>query len=179
MAKLKLSEETIKEIENKANSKAKNLAIEAREKMTSEYLSIIKQFYSEYEPEYYYRHFNNDYSDSGLMNSGLGHTFQKYYKNKKKYNNTRFSGGIWISANFMFTDYKGTPEQVLKTFMLGFHGPVDMGSSSGEGLKEPISGTPYFGIYKGLNKGYMDVYEHMVRFRYDLIQDFKKRLTIK
>lgn len=180
MATFTLSKEYKEKIKKEAQDRAKSLATEARDLMAKEYISIIQQFYTEYEPEYYYRHKIN-YSDSGIMDTGLGRTFEKYYKES---HSRYYSGGIWIDTvrhdgtnRNMFTDYSGTPEQVMNTFMLGFHGPVSHGSSESN-PQYYINGTSYWGINLGLNHGYMDVYEHMVRYRYSLIQEFAKRLKI-
>ena len=126
MATVRIKQTTKEKIEKIAREKAKSLAIEAREKLTKKYLSLIAEFYSEYTPVFcgYARHFNNDYSDVGLFKSGLGHTFTKYYKNQHK---NKYSGGIFISTQNMFDDYRGTTAQVLETFVsmehkYSFHG---------------------------------------------------------
>lgn len=72
MGNFKLSEKTRKELKKQAEDKAKELAIEAREKLTREYLDTIADFYREYEPKYYYRYFNNNFDDLSLNRSGLG-----------------------------------------------------------------------------------------------------------
>lgn len=181
MAEFKLDKKKLDDIQTKVQHAAKDLAIEAREKMTKEYVSILQQFYTEYEPEYYYRH-KIDYSDSGIMDTGLGRTFEKYYKNS---HDKIFSGGIWIdthrhdgSGRDMYDDYRGTQEQVLNSFMLGYHGPVGFGDNFGINQNR-INGTNYHGINKGLNKGYMDVYEHMFRYRHNLINELSKKLKVK
>lgn len=160
MAKFILDNDTKREIENKARQKAKDLAKEARELMTQEYLSLISNFYREYTPKYYYRHFNNDYSEQGILNSGMGHTFEKYYHNS---HNRLYGGGIWIDAirhdgtnRNMFDDYQGTQYQVLSSFLNGYHG------------------VPTLGI-----NGKYEIYNHMVQYRKELIKDFSNRLKIK
>lgn len=179
MAEFKMTKEYKDKIKKEAQERAKQLAIEARDLMAKEYISIIRQFYTEYEPEYYYRHKTN-YSDSGIMDTGLGRTFEKYYKQS---HDRYYSGGIWIDVmrhdgtnRNMFNDYSGTQEQVINTFIHGLHGPLWKGDPGNNGS---YIDNGYCGIYRGLNRGYLDVYEHMVRYRYSLIQDFAKRLSIK
>ena len=151
-SKFQLSQATKDELRKRAKEKARELAIEARERMTEEYLYVISNFYSEYEPKYYYRHFNNNYDLHSLMKSGLGRTFEKYYKNS---HNSVFSGGICISTENMFTDYEGSPEDVLNSFLNGYHG------------------HPHLGIESSI-----ETYKHMLRFKDLLIADFADRLKI-
>ena len=149
----RLSEETRKKLQKKAEEKAKELAIEARERMTEEYLFVISDFYREYEPKYYYRHFNNNHDMSSLKNSGLGRTFEKYYKNS---HSSVFTGGISISTDNMYTDYRDSQEDVLNSFLAGYHGPSYMGIESS-----------------------MQPYNHMLRYKDWLIAEFSERLTVK
>ena len=151
-AKFQLSATTKERIKQMARKKAKELAIEARERMTEEYLCVISNFYSEYDPQYYYRHFNNRYDEWSLLNSGLGHTFEKYYKNS---HNSFYSGGISISTENMFSDYTAPQIDVLNSFLNGYHGPAFMGIESS-----------------------IDTYRHMLRFKELLIADFSDRLKV-
>jgi len=148
----KLSKKTKEELKKKAEQKAKELAIEARERMTEEYLRVIENFYSEYEPKYYDRHFNNRYDDYNLKQSGLGRTFEKYYKNS---HNTSFSGGICISTENMYDDYSASQIDVLNSFLNGYHGPA------------------YLGIESSIQ-----TYRHMVRWKDWLIAEFSDRLKV-
>ena len=120
--------------------------------MTEEYLYVISKFYSEYEPKYYYRHFNNKFDDDSLRQSGLGRTFEKYYKNT---HNTSYSGGICISIDNMYSDYASSQFDVLNSFLNGYHGPS------------------YLNIESSI-----ETYNHMLRFKELLIADFEERLKI-
>lgn len=148
----RLSNATKQELKKKAEQKAKELAIEARERMTEEYLYVISNFYSEYKPLYYDRHFNDNYDDYSLKQSGLGHTFEKYYKNS---HNTSFSGGICISTENMYSDYSTSQSNVLNSFLNGYHGPSFLNIDSS-----------------------IETYRHMIRFKELLIADFSNRLKI-
>lgn len=148
-----LSNETKKKLRQKAIDKAKELAIEARERLTTEYLNVISDFYSEYEPKYYWRHFNNKYDNNSLKRSGLGRTFEKYYKDS---HGLVFSGGISISIDNMHTDYEGDQIDVLNSFLNGYHGPAYMGIESS-----------------------IQPYNHMLRYKDWLIAEFSERLKVK
>ena len=152
MGKFKLSEATRKELEEKAIKKAKELAIEARERMTEQYLNVISDFYSEYDPKYYWRHFNNNYDERSLKRSGLGRTFEKYYKDS---HGSVFTGGISISTDNMYDDYEGSQWDVLGSFLEGYHGPAYMGIESS-----------------------MQPYNHMLRYKDWLIAEFSERLKV-
>lgn len=147
----KLSDKTKRKLEKQAVERAKELAIEARELLTEEYLYVVKNFYSEYSPKYYLRHFNNHYDLNGLLSSGMGKTFGKYYKNS---HGTHFHGGICISTENMYKDYQDQ-ESALNSFLNGYHG------------------HPALGIYSSIN-----TYEHMLKYRDFLIADFQDKATI-
>lgn len=152
MGDFRLSNETKKKLKQRAVNKAKELAIEAREALTKEYMDVIANFYSEYKPKYYYRHFNNNYDEHSLLKSGLGRTFEKYYKNS---HNTSFSGGISISTDNMYSDYSGNQIDVLNSFLNGYHGPSHMGIESS-----------------------IETYRHMLRYKDLLIAEFSERLKL-
>jgi hypothetical protein len=151
-ASFQLSNQTKKELKEKAKQKAKELAIEAREKLSKEYLEVVSNFYSEYEPTYYLRHFNNKYDERSLLKSGMGRTFEKYYKNS---HDMVFSGGISISIDNMYDDYKDPQIDVLNSFLNGYHGRSSLGIWSS-----------------------IDTYKHMLRYKDLLIADFSERLKI-
>lgn len=152
MGKFKLSEETRKKYQKMAEDKAKELAVEARERMAEEYLNVISKFYSEYDPKYYWRHFNNKYDEKSLKSSGLGRTFEKYYKNS---HGSVFTGGISISTDNMYSDYEGSQWDVLCSFLEGYHGPAYMGIESS-----------------------LQPYNHMLRYKDWLIAEFSERLKV-
>lgn len=151
-SKFKLSDKTKKELQDKARQKAKELAIEAREKLSEEYLNVVSKFYSEYEPTYYLRHFNNKYDSNSLLSSGMGRTFEKYYKNS---HNSVFSGGISISTDNMYDDYQNNQVDVLNSFLNGYHG------------------HPSLGIWSSIH-----TYNHMLKYKDLLIADFSERLKL-
>ncbi len=151
-SKFQLSRATREKLREKAREKAKELAIEARERMTQEYLDVITNFYSEYDPKCYYRHFNNKYDLHSLLKSGLGRTFEKHYKNS---HNSKYSGGITISTENMYSDYSTSQINVLNSFLNGYHGPAFMGIESS-----------------------IETYNHMLRYKDWLIAEFTERLTI-
>ena len=149
MGKISISEQKLEQIKNVAREKAKKIAIEAREELTKEYLYTISQFYSEYEPVYYNRHFNNKYDEKSLMGSGMGKTFYKYYKNS---HNNLYTGGIIITDETMYHDYSTSSVNVLNYFMNGYHG------------------HPSLGIYSHIN-----TYEHMLKYKNLLINELQRK----
>ena len=114
-----------------------NLAHKISDEMAKEYQYVIDRFYSEYDPEYYVRH-----SKRG-MRPGLEKTYRKYYTNK---HNSIYYGGIEISPDRMYDDYRDSKEDVLSSFLSGYHG------------------RPSAGIESSLLP-----YKHMLRFRDQLI----------
>ena len=73
-----------KKLEKLGQERAKSLAIDAREKLTKEYINTVSYFYNDYSPTFYNR-----------LN-GLYKSFKKYYKNS---HGTRYYGGIQLSEN--------------------------------------------------------------------------------
>ena len=98
-----------------------SLAHKIADEMAEEYQYVIERFYSEYDPEYYVRH-----SKRG-MNPGLNKTFKKYYKNP---HNTIYYGGIEITSDNMYNDYRDSKEKVLNSFLDGYHGRPSAGIES-------------------------------------------------
>ena len=114
------------------------LAHKISDEMAQEYQYIIDRFYEEYNPEHYKRH-----SERG-MTPGLNKTFKKYYKNP---HNTIYYGGIEITSDRMYNDYHDSKEEVLGSFLDGYHGREIVGIKS--------SLLPY---------------KHMLKFRDSLIK---------
>lgn len=116
-----------------------SLAHKISDEMAEEYQYVIERFYSEYNPEYYVRH-----SERG-MKPGLNKTFKKYYKNP---HNTIYYGGIEITSDNMYDDYRDPKEKVLSSFLAGYHG------------------RPSAGIESSLLP-----YKHMLKFREQLVNE--------
>ena len=119
-----------------------NLAHKISDEMAQEYQYVIDRFYSEYDPEYYVRH-----SERG-MKPGLNKTFKKYYKNP---HNTIYYGGIEITSDNMYNDYRDPKEKVLSSFLNGYHGRQSAGIES--------SLLPY---------------RHMLKFRKVLVNEIER-----
>ena len=122
-----------------SHSLSSNLAHKISDEMAREYQYVIDRFYSEYDPEYYVRH-----SERG-MRPGLIKTFKKYYTNK---HNSIYYGGIEITSDNMYDDYRDSKEKVLSSFLDGYHGRPSAGVES--------SLLPY---------------KHMLKFRERLINE--------
>ena len=125
------------DVEKFAHKFSSGLAHKISDAMAEEYQYVIDKFYSEYDPEYYVRH-----SERG-MKPGLNKTYKKYYTNK---HNSIYYGGIEISPDRMYDDYRDSKEKVLSSFLDGYHG------------------RPSAGIESSLLP-----YKHMLRFRNQLI----------
>ena len=97
------------------------LAHKISDELAQEYQYVIDRFYSEYDPEYYVRH-----SQRG-MKPGLNKTFKKHYKNP---HNTIYYGGIEITSDNMYDDYRDPKEKVLSSFLDGYHGRPSAGVKS-------------------------------------------------
>lgn len=96
-----------------SHSLSSNLAHKISDEMAEEYEYVIERFYGEYKPEHYKRH-----SDRGLV-PGLTKTYKKYYKNP---HNVIYYGGIEISSDKMYNDYHDSKDEVLESFLEGYHG---------------------------------------------------------
>ena len=117
MAKVKLKKEFIIEKHMQATQICKDCAKEARDKISEFYQEEIDKFYREYNPEYYIRHHERGYSPRGMEK-----TFEEALENTSSGDTVPFKGGINVNTDSMYTDYSGTPEQVLFSFLNGYHG---------------------------------------------------------
>ena len=89
----------------------------------------------------------DDYRDSTYQID-----FEKYYKNS---HGSVFIGGIEISTQNMYSDYHDSQEDVLNSFLEGYHG------------------RPSLGIVSS-----MQPYKHMLRYKDWLIAEFSERLKV-
>lgn len=121
------------------HSLSSSLAHKISEEMAKEYQYVINRFYTEYTPHYYKRH-----ASRGMV-PGLMKTFKKYYKNP---HSSIYYGGIEINSDDMYKDYRDSREQVLESFLEGYHGRPS------EGIESSI--LPY---------------KHMLAFRQHLINE--------
>lgn len=145
MAKLKLNDVAFSILKKQMEQRAKDIATDARDRLTDEYNRVIDFFYSDYSPNYYQRH-------SGIP--GMRKTFRKYYRNS---HGTSYSGGIQIGVNDMYNDYgyKGDNRAyVLDSFLDGYHGPKHLEITGNQGIK---------------------AYEHMIKFRDNLVRKYNRK----
>ena len=108
------------EIKKQGLAEAKRLAQQTSEELQEKALEQTYEFYGEYEPRVYQRHPNE-----GTENSGLAKSIIPVCKTEN--HGRGYVGGIIISTKHMYTDYSGTPLQVLTSYLDGFHGlpPMD------------------------------------------------------
>ena len=95
MARFKLDDNFKRKLEKQCQEKARELAIEARERLYEKYISLIDWYYADYSPKlnkygepYYTRTFN------------LYKSVHKYYLNS---HNSTFYGGIDINSSGMLS----------------------------------------------------------------------------
>ena len=111
------SKKQIELIEKKAREKCENRAKEAADAMETFYKQEVSKFYDEYSPFYYVRH-----HERGKTERGLDLPMKKVIEEKSDGNLTVYTGGIVLSPYGMYKDYSGTREQVLYSFLAGYHG---------------------------------------------------------
>lgn len=159
MASFRLDKDFKRKLEKKCQEKAKELAIEARDKLYERYVSLLDWYYLDYLPKldkydepYYTRTFN-------LYNSA-----HKYYSNS---HSSTFYGGVNI-----FLDTPDYPSRNGDGF-------------SSQGLLEKFiyneKGTWHGGNWHG---GYgsdasFNIYKEMHKYRDKIYKDMKNRCTIK
>lgn len=131
--KISISQSLYDDLETYVDGVAKYLADKAAHLLDAEYQTVIQQFYSEYEPQVYKRH--HDRPEYAGTERGLDRTYEAitsdsptWFARKSEVlssggvtNGNRF-GGIRISTDRMYTDYVGTQQEVLDSFLEGFHG---------------------------------------------------------
>lgn len=161
-----ISSETKRKVLKVARDKAKELAIEAKESMANEYMTMISKFYFENvfdggttnEPLFYDRYFNYKFTNDGIMSSGLGHTFKKYYYVSP--NKNTYGGGITISTAFMTHEkYNGTYDMVLTSFLRGWH---------------ELPGEQYGGI-----PSQYIIWDHMMKYKKKLRKELEAKFEIE
>lgn len=102
-------------IKKQGIAEAKRLAKETSKELQEKALEQTYDFYQEYEPKVYKRHPNE-----GTENSGLAKSIIPVCKSEN--HGRGWVGGIIVSTKHMYTDYSGTPLQVLSSYLDGFHG---------------------------------------------------------
>lgn len=152
MGKVRISNDLKKKLEKIGQEKAKGLAIDARERLTKEYLRVVDLFYNETPTGY------SDFPKYYRRVGGLTKSFQKYYRNS---HGTIYQGGIQLSENGI--DISGYPtknynmqqkrELAFEHFLDGYHG-LDIPSN-------------------------IEPYKYMLKYRDKLIKEYKTRNGVK
>ncbi len=112
-----LSDKQKESIINNAVVQMRQKSQHIQEQIENYYLAEVDAFYAEYTPSEYVRH---NYSD--IYDSGLGRTCKPILEERRTGDKITFESGIEIDTSRMHRDYHGTPEQVLNSFMNGYHG---------------------------------------------------------
>lgn len=111
--KIHIDNDLIQDLKKYSSSVCISLATQVRDEMYKEAQFAIEEFYNDYEPLYYKRHYNNFRKNS----------FEKYYKNP---HNSIVRGGIELTPYNMNDLYRADTEYVFNLVYLGFHGNVNM-----------------------------------------------------
>lgn len=102
-----------KELKQYTNQILANTAGQIRDELTEETLCSIEDFYNDYTPLYYKRHYYNFYNNS----------FTKYYSNA---HGTIFRGGVQLTPELLDDIYQDSTEEVFDSVFAGFHGVSSM-----------------------------------------------------
>ena len=172
--KIKLSKSAQARMEREARKKCKELAKETKDRLEEKYNEIIDTFYAEYpNPSEYVR---NVYRGG---TPGL----EKTYRTKFGRTAISFEGGIIISTDDMyegglrgkeiytFAGYEGTQEQVLFSFLSGYHGLPPF--SAPRKLNTQFSIAPITEAQYGNG---VHPLKEMRKFYNDLIEEMKTRI---
>lgn len=160
MARFRINENLRKSLEKYGQEKAKELAQDAREKLSNHYMSLIDWYYVDYIPKlnkygepYYHRTF------------GLYKSYKKYYKNS---HNSTYYGGVEITADKM-KDYPSLNGE-------GFSAQALMDKF----IYNP-SGTWHGGDWHGgygIEAGF-SIYDEMDKYYNKLLKEYEQKCSVK
>jgi len=134
--KITIPEDLKKDLQLLGNTVAKNIAIFARDSITSEYANAIEMFYNSYTPEQYERKWQ------------LRKSFRPYYRNP---HGTRFHGGVEITTDKMRDVHNDSNEVVLSYALSGWHGHPNRHIYTPPSIYEHVEN------YRNLLFGYIDL----------------------
>lgn len=98
-----------------ANAVARNAASAVADELMTEADNVIQEFYADYTPQYYQRHFYNFENNSYL----------RYYSNP---HNTIFRGGVELTPDALDNIYNYPGSGVFASVYAGYHG-LPLGST--------------------------------------------------
>lgn len=127
--KVHIDNDLIHDLKKYSSSVCTSLAAQVRDEMYKEASFAIEEFYNDYEPLYYKRHYNNFRKNS----------FTKYYKNP---HNSVVRGGIELTLDSMDDLYRANTEYVFNIVYLGFHGNVNMFSHNINNIPPVMNPSP-------------------------------------
>ena len=102
-----------KELRQYCKKVLSNVAGQVRDELTLEAQYAIEDFYNDYNPLYYHRHYWNFYNNS----------FKKYYSNA---HGIIFRGGVELTPQEMSDIYQDSTNEVFDSVYAGFHGVSSM-----------------------------------------------------
>ena len=163
MARFRINENLKKNLEKYGQEKAKELAQDAREKLSNHYMSLIDWYYVDYMPKlnkygepYYHRTF------------GLYKSYKKYYKNS---HNSTYYGGVEITADKM-NDYPSlngedfSAERLLDKYIYTSTLP-----------SATWHGGDWHGGYGVMAK--FSIYDEMNKYYNKLLKEYEQKCSVK
>lgn len=111
--KININKDLIRDLKDYSATVCVSLATQVREEMYETAKFAIEEFYKDYTPLYYKRHYYNFRENS----------FIKYYKNP---HNSIVHGGIELTPYELDDIYRTKSEYVFNLVYSGFHGNVNM-----------------------------------------------------
>lgn len=111
--KIEIKDDLIRDLKNYSSAVCVSLASKVRDEMYKEAQMAIEEFYNDYDPLYYNRHYYNFRKNS----------FKKYYKNP---HNSIIYGGIELTPSELDDIYRADTDYVFNLVYLGYHGNVNM-----------------------------------------------------
>ena len=128
--KIHIDNDLIQDLKKYSSSICVSLATKVRDEMHKEAQYAIEEFYNDYEPIYYKRHYYNFRKNS----------FKKYYKNP---HNSIVRGGIELTPYAMDDLYRAEKEYVFDLVYLGYHGHVQSFPHAISNVPPRMKPSPY------------------------------------
>lgn len=107
---IRISSELLNDLKNYSKEFCVGLATYVRDELFCAAQTAVAQFYIDYTPEEYKRHYTN-----------FNKSYSKYYSNA---HGTIIRGGVELSFNSMDDLYSASVDAVFDSFYSGFHGAV-------------------------------------------------------
>lgn len=136
MANIKITDDLKKDLKKYGELFSVGIATQIRDELTARTAYAIEQFYRNYRPIYYNRHYDNFRKKS----------FRKFYKNP---HGQLIRGGVELTPDRMDNIYQhGIDDTFTDVFVLGYHGPFQVYVSKYVENRPPVTDpSPWEMIY--------------------------------